>query len=373
MKYGTGRRQGAKPEPASFWICFSDLMSALLLLFVLVLFYSAYQYFDMLEIKTAELTRQSGLLDEQEAQLSLSQQALEEKQALLNDQGLKLTEAEQALIGQKAKLLLQQDSLDALQAKLAEQQAQLAQAEQGLQTATQSQIEQKAMLDQQQALLASQQQLLDDQQAQLQAQQHTLKTQEDKLSSQQSQLTEQRQQLEKLVGVRAEIISRLIGALSAKNITGARVDASGAIVFDSEMMFDKNKSVLKDEGKAFLSAFIPGYLDVLLSDESRPFVSQIIVEGHTDTDGSFALNMNLSQQRAGAVLNYILSDDFTAITQLAKRRLREIITVNGRAYNDPVYDAAGRVDKDASRRVVIKFRLNDEDMVNDMIELLGGM
>ncbi|MDD7411894.1 MAG: hypothetical protein PUK86_01575, partial [bacterium] len=60
-------RQGG--DSGSFWISYSDLMSAIVLVFVLILFYCMYQYFDMLEVKTAELLRQSGLLDEQQAAL----------------------------------------------------------------------------------------------------------------------------------------------------------------------------------------------------------------------------------------------------------------------------------------------------------------
>ena len=99
-------------DGGSLWISFSDLMSALMLIFVLVLFYAVYQYYDMLEVKTAELLRQSGLLDEKSSQLTLSQQELEEKEnalalaqqtlddkeAQLNSQSLKLTETEQELL-----------------------------------------------------------------------------------------------------------------------------------------------------------------------------------------------------------------------------------------------------------------------------------
>ena len=72
-------------ESGNLWISFSDLMSALMLIFVLILFYAVYQYYDMLEIKTAELLRQSGILDQQAAQLTLSQQELEDKENALNE------------------------------------------------------------------------------------------------------------------------------------------------------------------------------------------------------------------------------------------------------------------------------------------------
>ena len=92
MRYRKSRRNRNGQNDGSFWLCFSDLMSALMLVFVLVLFYSVYQYFDMLEIKTAELLRQSGLLDQQQAQINLSQQALADKEAQLTAQQETLNE-----------------------------------------------------------------------------------------------------------------------------------------------------------------------------------------------------------------------------------------------------------------------------------------
>ena len=259
-------------DGGSLWISFSDLISALMLIFVLVLFYAVYQYYDMLEVKTAELLCQSGLLDEKSSQLSLSQQELEEKENAL----------------------------------------------------------------------ALAQQTLDDKEAQL--------------NSQSLKLTE----------------TELVRALANSNINGASVDDSGAIVFSTEMMFDVNRSTLKDVGKAFLNSFIPAYLDVLMSDNYSQYVSQIIIEGHTDTDGTFLTNMRLSQDRAYAVLRYILSGEFTGISDAAKERLQQIVTVNGRSYSDPIYNDDGTVNMDASRRVVIKFRMNDEDMVNEMLSILDG-
>lgn len=327
-------RQGG--DSGSFWISYSDLMSAIVLVFVLILFYCMYQYFDMLEVKTAELLRQSGLLDEQQAaltqseeDLSSAQAALDQKQSELDAQSQKLSEAEQASLAQQAKLLLQEQTLAALQDKLNQQESQLAAQQSQLDEATRQQQATQAQLENQQA------------------------------------------QLDKLVGVRAELVSSLINALAASNLSGASVDDSGAIVFDTSMMFDTNKYTLKDVGKAFLDSFIPSYLSVLMSEEYAPYVSQIIIEGHTDTSGSFLNNMTLSQNRANAVLAYILSDEFTGIPLASKKRLEQIVTVNGRSYSDPVYRADGSVDMNASRRVVIKFRMNDEEMVNQMLELLS--
>lgn len=359
MRYGRKNRNRNGQNDGSFWLCFSDLMSALMLVFVLVMFYSVYQYFDMLEVKTAELLRQSGLLDQQQAQLTLSKEELAEKeaqltaqqatldeqtaqlneqtdklnaqQATLDEQSSKLTAQETALLAQQAKMLLQEQTLQALQDKLAEQEAALASAQVSLDEALLAQQGQQALLDAQQ------------------------------------------EKLDKLVGVRTEIIEELMGALRQSNITGANVDDSGAIVFSSEMMFSTGSAGLNETGKQFLNRFLPNYLRVLMSEEYSRNVSQIIIEGHTDTSGSYMTNVELSQERALSVLRYVMSNEFTGISEAEKARLEEVVTINGRAYSDPIYNEDGTINMSASRRVVIKFRLNDEDMVTEMLNVLNDM
>ena len=50
--------------------------------------------------------------------------------------------------------------------------------------------------------------------------------------------------------------------------------------------------------------------------------------------------------------------------------LRVLLTANGRSWSAPVYAAGGIVDKQASRRVEIKFRLKDEEMMKQIAEML---
>ena len=351
------KRRGS--DSGTLWISFSDLMSALMLIFVLIMFYAIYQYYDMLETKTAELLRQSGLLEQQERDLTASQEALDKKET-------ELEQTQQALSDKEAELATQSDKLTETETALLLEQARL--------------LQQQTTLEELEATLAAQQEELDAARADLTAAQTELSTAQADLTTAQSDLSEaqaamarQQEQLDRLVGVRSEIIEDLVAALARSNISGASVDDSGAIVFSSEMMFDVGKDDLKAVGKNFLNSFIPGYLGVLMSDRYAPYVSQIIIEGQTDNTGSFLDNMQLSQDRARAVLEYILSDEFNGISPLAKRQLERIVTVNGRSYSDLIYNPNGTVNMAASRRVVIKFRMNDEDMVNEMINILEGM
>jgi len=366
------------------WLSFSDLMSSLLLIFILIMFYIMYQYFDMYEIKMAEIARQQYDLDQANTEL-------DEKTA-------KLTEAEQKMIAQQIRLDAAQKDLDDAESVLASQQAELATAQSlltekeneiaaqkatldalGLQLDAQQQqiaVQQQTLsaqrqtMDEQQKTMDAQQLKLNEQQVTMDAQQLRLDQQQQTLQDQQQTLQDQQQQIEQLVGLKTRIITSLSAALRAAGITAQVDPANGAIALESDVLFAYNKYELSESGKRFIDRFLPVYLNVLFSEDYGPYLAEVIVEGHTDTTGDYITNLRLSQQRALAVAAYVLADDYTGITPTQKRLLRDLATANGRSFSDPVYAADGSVDMDASRRVVFKFRLTDEQMIQQLKAIL---
>jgi len=366
------------------WLSFSDLMSSLLLIFILIMFYIMYQYFDMYEINMAEIARQQYDLDQANTEL-------DEKTA-------KLTEAEQKMIAQQIRLDAAQKDLDDAESVLASQQAELATAQSlltekeneiaaqkatldalGLQLDAQQQqiaVQQQTLsaqrqtMDEQQKTMDAQQLKLNEQQVTMDAQQLRLDQQQQTLQDQQQTLQDQQQQIEQLVGLKTRIITSLSAALRAAGITAQVDPANGAIALESDVLFAYNKYELSESGKRFIDRFLPVYLNVLFSEDYGPYLAEVIVEGHTDTTGDYITNLRLSQQRALAVAAYVLADDYTGITPTQKRLLRDLATANGRSFSDPVYAADGSVDMDASRRVVFKFRLTDEQMIQQLKAIL---
>ena len=70
----TAQRRGR--NDGSFWLSFSDLMSSLVLIIILVMFYIIYQYFNLAEINQAEIARRQYQLDEAQAELESQQTKL---------------------------------------------------------------------------------------------------------------------------------------------------------------------------------------------------------------------------------------------------------------------------------------------------------
>ena len=172
--------------------------------------------------------------------------------------------------------------------------------------------------------------------------------------------------------MRTRIITSLSSALRDASISAQVDPTNGSIALESDVLFELGRYDLSERGERFIDRFLPVYLNVLFSDEYRDYVAEIIIEGHTDSTGSYIDNLELSQQRALAVASYVLDDDYRGITADQKRQLRAVATANGRSFSDPVLDANGNEDMDASRRVVFKFRLTDEQMIQQLKSILEG-
>lgn len=320
-------RRSRKPtefHETSYWQSYSDMMAGVLLMFILIICGSL---FVLMQVKNSY----------DASELELQQREVQLEQAIQENLGyLDLTTEQNALLGQ------QQAQLDEQQKKLDEQQAQL--------------DEQQRTLQASQMLLAIQQDQLEDKEAQI-------SLQADALQAQQTQL-------EQIIGVKKELITALSDEFSNSRLSIAIDEQTGAITMDSSIMFDYDSADLSAQGKLTLSEFLPKYFDVVLSDRFIDYVSEIIIEGHTDTSGTYEYNLDLSQARAESVANYCLGQGQTIFNSTMLPRVRSLVSVAGRSWSNPILNADGTVDQESSRRVEIKFRLSDEEMISQMLSVL---
>lgn len=194
------------------------------------------------------------------------------------------------------------------------------------------------------------------------------------IESTRSELANTKSQLQDIVGIRTDIISALQDTFQNSSMA---IDAqTGSITFSSDVLFNYNSSVLTPSSKTSLKDVIPKYLKVLLQEQYRPYIAEIIIEGHTDTDGSYKGNLDLSFDRANAVADFCF-DEKNGLTKDQISTLQHLLTVNGRAFSSPVYkkDSSGnytnQIDMVASRRVEIKFRLKEDEMIKKIADVLN--
>ena len=206
-------------------------------------------------------------------------------------------------------------------------------------------------------------------QEELQAAYNAIAAKQEEVDATQEELRATKSQLQDIVGVRTDIIRALQESLDGSSMT---VDAqNGSITFSSDVLFRYNSAVLTENSKNTLREVIPTYLSVLLQADYRPYIAEIIVEGHTDTEGGYASNMELSFARANAVATFCQSSK-NGLTDDQITALQNVLTVNGRSYSSPVYkEGTSEVDMAASRRVEIKFRLKEDEMIEKINEVLN--
>ncbi|MBR2122618.1 MAG: OmpA family protein [Lachnospiraceae bacterium] len=303
-------------EETTYWLSYSDMMAGLLLVFVLIISLTVLHakiQFDAKELellgKEDELIAKSDDLEHERALVALQQTELDKQRIQLSEQG---------------------EELDSLQITL------------------------------------------DEQMARLKSQEEALNERDIKLAELQALLDEQQFKLDNIIGVRGELIEALKKEFEKSNLHILVDEQTGAITFDASILFDYNEFVLKPTGEEFLSRFLPIYTGVLLSDKYKDYVSEILIEGHTDTDGDYLSNLELSQQRALSVAQYCLSDNTKILDKKSLEALRKVVAATGRSFSSPVLDENGKIDMDASRRVEFLFRLTDEEMIREMIEILSS-
>ena len=298
-----------KSEDGSFniWRSYSDMMCGVLLLFVLIMCVALFQ---------AQKSYDESIKEQQE------------KNEMQANYIAEITAQQNTLDDQDAKLKTQDEKLSALAQQLAEQAQKLK--------------EQEAALAQQQVDLDEKTQLISTQQA----------------------------KIDNIIGVKAEVVESLQQEFSKNNLNVNIDSQTGALTLDASVLFAYDDAELTEEGKTALRSVLPIYCKVLLEDSYKSYLAEIIIDGYTDTDGDYAYNLELSQRRSLAVAQYLLEIQGEFLTSDQTIDLQDYLTVNGHSMANPILDADGNVDKDASRRVEVKFRLKDDEMIDELSSIM---
>ena len=311
------RKKKSENNGFNVWRSYSDMMAGVLLLFVLIMCVTLFQAQKSYNESLQERDEKIALQEEYTQELLDKQNALDKKDETLQNQDAQLKT-------QDEKLAEQEQQLAALAAKLKEQES-------------------------------------------------TLNAQQSALDEKTAQLKDQQAQIDQIIGVKADVIEALKNEFSKNNIN-VDIDAqTGALTLEASVMFDYDQAELTDAGKQALEQILPIYCKVLLQDDYMKYLAEIIIDGYTDTDGDYSYNLQLSQQRSLAVAQYLLDIQGNFLDATPVTRIWKNISQSMRhSMANPVLDANGNVDEDTPRRVEVKFRLKDEEMIDELNQLLSS-
>ena len=120
-----------------------------------------------------------------------------------------------------------------------------------------------------------------------------------------------------------------------------------------------------------MAKFVPVYLNAVLKDPKvRKNITQIVIEGHTDSqtftgakseEEKYYRNMELSLKRAASVARYIIFSDYEGKKEY-QNDLFKIISVEGKGPSNPVI-INGQEDYAKSRRVELQVVFKENFML----------
>lgn len=143
-------------------------------------------------------------------------------------------------------------------------------------------------------------------------------------------MDKQKAELERIEGAKVETVT------DANNLQAIKV------TFDSGILFATGKSDLNTSSKSSLLKFATSLKETPETD--------VTIYGHTDNTGSRDVNVKLSNDRAQSVSNFLVANGI----------LKERLTTEGKAYDEPVADNSTVEGKAQNRRVEVYITANKQ-------------
>ena len=378
-------RKKSTDEGSNFWISYADLMAGLLFVFILLIGAIVSKSIILksnLHEKEDRLAQISQTLETKEAKLDKLNVSFNENVTLLREKEKLIDTKDKSISKNKKTISLKEDEIKKLNKMLLQANTQqdilsdkvvivqnlLKESNATLQKDKKSFA--KRLKDYKGQIIVLSDQLTDINQTVENRDKKLLKLlnaldeRETKYDSLIEKLQSQKAKIKSLTGIKLKVVAAL------KEELGSNINIdkkSGSLRLASNILFDKGSAVLKDGAKTELKRSFEEYIGALVTNPKiKPHLDRIIIEGHTDSDGGYLYNLDLSQKRAFAVMNFLLTLDFAK-----ENNIKPLMIASGRAYLDAV-KVGGIENKDASRRIEIKFRLKNEDAMHEIEKVLDA-
>ncbi|MFN4299892.1 MAG: flagellar motor protein MotB [Thermaurantimonas sp.] len=153
-----------------------------------------------------------------------------------------------------------------------------------------------------------------------------------------------------------------------------------------DVLFESGQTTIRPYFAQILDDFLPRYFNVLLKEKYKDKISEIRIEGHTDTVSALKYdqdpyigNVILSQLRSAQVLKYFRNMEYYKnLSKKDEHRLQFWLTANGLSYGRTLDDnkqltaISGKpANNNFSRRVEFRIITTSENLVERVLKEIG--
>jgi outer membrane protein OmpA-like peptidoglycan-associated protein len=123
------------------------------------------------------------------------------------------------------------------------------------------------------------------------------------------------------------------------------------ITISEKIQFDFNKATIRPESDGLMT-------EIITVIKENPHIKKIAIEGHTSGEGTDKHNLKLSDQRAKAVMDYLVTKGGLA---------KEMFTAKGYGETRLIADESTEEGKEKNRRV--EFNIIEQDVTKKKVEI----
>lgn len=172
-------------------------------------------------------------------------------------------------------------------------------------------------------------------------------------------LKKEKTDIKKAIEIKKEIVSKLDKVFSDNRFYNKK---DNSLDFSKLNLFVSGATTYDTEAMKILSEDFKKYIMIL--GENKGYINAILIEGHTDSTGNEEENIMISQHRALTVADTLLNLDI-----VKKLNIYELIYTVGLGSEETI-KINGIEDKNASRRIKIKFELHDKMILEKIKKII---